>query len=94
MQNGVCVYLVPLLFAETEVLLQGAVYGRTTECGCLRRTLLRIKISRSVLNTKGPLRGSLKEVRSRNGSLNRPRPYCESMESVRSFVPLHPPRYS
>jgi hypothetical protein len=53
-----------LLIAETEILLQGPVYGRTTESGCLLRIHLLIKISRTGLNMKGRRLGSSKEVYS------------------------------
>jgi hypothetical protein len=82
-----------LLVSQNEILLQGPVYGRTTESGCHLRTRLLIKISRAGLNMKGRRLGSSKELYSWNGSPSRPLPCCGYMANVRRFVPLQAPDF-
>jgi len=78
-----------LLAAYAEMPLQVSRHGRTTEDGCLRRTLPPIKTSRPVFNMMGQRRGSSREVSLRSGSPSRPHPCYGYMANVCHSVPLH-----
>jgi hypothetical protein len=72
-------------------MLQGAKYDETTERGCLRRIHPRIKISRTVLSTRGRQRGCLREVYSQDGGPSRLHPCYGSTGNVRPSIPAQLP---